>query len=323
VPTTSSPDPDDIFAGVDLSEVYVPADVTELAERSILASRTAPPDVAAPAEALVRLSGEGVQRNRIGARQATRIIGTLQEVLAAIGQSLNGNPTSRGQIPAVIRQRTALSLFPTAAAGSVQLRLEAPNFESTMQLGSLQETSLADQSAAALVTLMDEVGAVTVDDSAVVDHLRSLGPRVARQVGQLAGELVKDDVDLDLTWRRFAEAPQVGQLHRAKARQLREIIRQSRAEAQVIGLVGTLVTISTVRPAAIVLDSGRIVTLTVDDGMASSLLPFFGERVEVQVEETVTREDASGRETVKYLLVGIAAAGADQHGEEPLDAPTE
>jgi hypothetical protein len=323
VPTTSSPDPDDIFAGVDLSEVYVPADATELSERSILASRTGPLEVAAPAEAIVRLSGEGVQRNRIGARQASRILGTLQEVLAAIGQSLSGNPTSRGQIPNFIRQRTALNLFPVPAAGSVQLRLEAPILESTLQFGTMQDANLADESAADLVKLMEEVSEVTIDETPVVEHLRSLGPRVARQVQQLATELVRDDVDLDLTWRRFSERPQIGRLHRERARLLREIIRQSRAEAQIITLVGTLVTISTVRPAAVVLDSGRIVTLTVDDGLTSSLVPFFGQRVEVEVEETVTHEEASGRETAKYQFVSIAAARTNQHGDDPLDAPIE
>lgn len=324
--TTSSPDPDNLLDGIDITDIYVPADAIELAQRSILASQITPPDVAAPAEAVVRLSGEGVRRNRIGVRQASRIIGGLQEVLAAIGQALVGNPTARGQIPALIRARTALNLFPAAAAGSVQIRLEAPIVSMTSQLGGLEDRvdNLASDAASTLVQLMDEVASTEFDDSVVVQHLQRLGPRVARQVQLLASELVVDDVDLDLTWRRFAEAPEVGRLPHDRARLLRDIIRRNRVESQIITLVGTLVTISTVRPAAIVLDSGRIVTLSVDGGMAAGLREFFTQRVAAQVEEVVTHEDASGRERVQYQLVNVELATSHQEGDEAtLDGPAE
>jgi len=316
--TTSDPDPDDLLTGIDLSDIYVPADATELAQRSILASQVIPLDVTAPAEAVLRLSGEGVRRNRIGARQAARIIGSLQEALAAIGQSLTGNTTSRGQIPAFIRARTALNLFPATAAGSVQIRLEAPIINSTPPFGGLDDQldNLASDAATALVALMNEATATTFDESAVVDHLRQLGPRVARQIQLLANELVTDNLDLDLTWRRFAQAPEVGHLTREQARLLRDIIRRHRVESQIITLVGTLVTISTVRPAAIVLDTGRIVTLTTEGNDPAGLRDFFTQRVAVQVEELVTYEDASGRERIQYRLLNVRLAATQQEGDD-------
>lgn len=316
--TTSNPDPINLLEGVDLSDIYVPADVVELSQRSVLASRSTFADITAPAEAVLRLSGDGVRRNRIGARQASRILGSLQEVFAAIGQSLSGSPTSRGSIPNIIRQRTALNLFPATAAGSVQLHLETAIDNSTMPLDSLERPNLADEAAGVLMALMDEVGSVD-DDTTLIDHLRTLGPRVARQVQILSTTLVRDDVDLDLSWRRFAERPQVGQLHRDQARRMQDAIRRSRVDVQIIPLVGQLVTVSRVRPAALVLDSGRILALQVDEELTSGLGPYFDQRVRIEAEESITHQESTGRSQAQYRLIRLELASETQTDGEQLD----
>lgn len=316
--TTSGPEPRDLLSDVDISDLHAPADTAELAQRSVQASLPATSDVAAPAEAVVRLSGVGVQRNRVDVRQATRIIGSLQEVIAAIGQALMGQPTSRGQIPVAIRRRTALSLLPVPVPGSVQLVLEAPADNGNLSFEGVGREDLASSAASELIKIMERADTAELDEESLVENLKALGPRVARQLQRLASELAGDAIDLEFAWRLFAGESETGHLAERNARRLRDVIRVSRVEAQEVRLVGTLVTISTVRPAAIVLDSGRVLTLEVDEGRNSELLPFFEHRVAVDAEEAITVEDATGRERAKYHLLRIAFASATDKSDEPV-----
>lgn len=73
---------------------------------------------------------------------------------------------------------------------------------------------------------------------------------------------------------------------------------------------------------AVVLDSGRIVTLAVPDGVARELVPHFNTRVRAEVEETVTHEKASGRERVRFQLLSVVAAEANQLGDDPITDST-
>jgi predicted nuclease of predicted toxin-antitoxin system len=202
------------------------------------------------------------------------------------------------------------------APGSVQLRLEGPIVEATTPLAGMEPVLLIDLAAGQLVGLMSEVADPQLDEDVVVGHLRSLGPRVARHIQTLAAELLSDDVDLDLSWRRFGKPPEVGQLHRQNASLLRDIIRRSHVENEPITLVGQLVTISRVRPAAIVLDSGQIVTLMVDEQLSADLGPFFNQRVRIEAEETVTHQAATGRDKYQYRLLAVDLAAADDSSDD-------
>lgn len=314
---TSEPDPLAVFRGLDLTGIEPARDMAELAQRSILASRERVPDVSAPAEVMVRLSGEGIRRNRIDARKASLIIGHIQEVFSAIGQALSGSPTAKGPIPALIRQRTALNFFPVPTAGSVKFWFEAP-FESstaTAEFPMMAESSLADQAAAALVEIMDKTN-LTLEVDDLVGRLRTLGPRAARQIQRLASDLVSDDINLDLTWRKFGEPPTTGSLPYEYARRLRDAIKSYKVDVQEVTLVGTLVTVSRVQRSGLVLDSGETISLNVEEGLVGQLGQYFDQRVRVTTEESVTHHEATGRDVPSYRLLTIGLASEAERGDD-------
>lgn len=303
--TTSNPegltDPLAELRRLDLGDIRA-SDFTELAQRSLAGVLEA--GAVPAASAVLHLSGDAVVANSVGVREAAHVLTNLQDVISAIGQALTGPITTRGAIPQAIRAQTALSLFPTPTPGSVQFHLAAPSEQTEPTLPGLEVEPMAGRAAKTFVEVLSEVGG---DESRLVARLQELGPRVTRSLQAMAGQLIADGLDVDLTWRPFATAPVYGQLHRGEAAVLQEVIRRTRIDIRSITLVGYLVTVSRVQPASIILTGGERIPLEVDGELVPSLGPLFDRRVRAEAEETVMVSEATGQRRLRHQLVSIEA----------------
>jgi hypothetical protein len=302
---TSPSDPLDFLRSLDLT-AYRAEDLLELTQRSMQGSSSDVSPVTGFTEAVIRMSGEGVQNNRVGAMEASRVLGGIQEVLSAIGQAVLGQSTTRGQVPLDIRRATSLLLFPAPTTGSVQLHLQVA--EDIASLPGLEMEDLAQVSATRLFSLLDVVAGFHENDDEVVTRLKELGPRVAGRLRTLSSHLITDRIDLDLTWRTFAQPPRRARMHRTEAAHLKQAILRHRVDVKRVILVGYLVTVSTVQAASIAVDGGDRVPLEVSSELASTLGRYFDKRVRAETEEVVVHRDTTGRDKFHYRLLSIELA---------------
>jgi hypothetical protein len=309
--TTSDPDPLAFLRSLQAPKIEPAADAVELGQRSVLSAVGQGSDLEGVRELTVRLAGEGVVGNAVEVRTAATILTGLQEVFSAIGQTMRGAPTARGAIPFAIRRETELFFSAPPSPGSIQFHLQAATGYELGQLpGMAPAHLLIDQVAVEFLSLVGEAESATPDPE-VLGHLRRLGPRVARQVSLLTTGLVEDSVDLDLTWRQFGHAPQRAFLRHTRASLVRDVIARHHIDVQEVVIVGRLVTISTVSPAALVLPNGRVVSLDVDRELARQLAPLYEHRVRAAVQETTVSTEVGARGRPRYRLIDIRAADSE------------
>ena len=81
-------------------------------------------------------------------------------------------------------------------------------------------------------------------------------------------------------------------------------------------LTGLLATVSSIAKAELLADSGERIKMSVDALVASTLGPFYNQRVTVQAEQTTAWSTSTGKETRSFSLVEVHLAET-----EPPSAP--
>jgi hypothetical protein len=297
------------------ADVEVISDPEELARQGIRAhvediGGFLPPDLP---EVDVRLHGPGVPAHDIPVREATAILTSLQETVASIGQALSQHKTtSSGPINAQILKSTELRMSPTVLPGSVVFHLTGPGEDITGEeaLALTGTETLVDAAMRELFALVEQSQKTAeLETAGLLAHdLRRFGPRVAKHLSDLTGNVISDEIDLDLSWRTPRGQRQWASLQRHSAQTLQDAIKLNEVKSSRVELTGVLTTISLTHKAELRMLDNRRVQISANDKLAASLGPFFNERVTVVAEETVRWSINTGRETRTYRMLDIRHA---------------
>ncbi|WP_020419050.1 hypothetical protein [Amycolatopsis sp. ATCC 39116] len=296
--------PADFFSGVDLSSVPAWETANELAALSI-AAFAADQDGDQQSRGVIRLHGDAVENHSIPVRTTIRVLGALQDLVAAVATALRGEPAGlRGRIPEVARAATELRLVAEPLPGSLVLKFAAgpTDTASDPRPALWHEVTLADRSMHRLIDLIRE--ADPLDREQLLSELRPLGPRVARQLVKLAEAVIDDEVLLDLSWQEAGRATDRAAVRRSTAVALRDAITEARVDVDRTTLVGVLQTVSQVRALDLLLDNGDRITLEASDDVRADLGPMYNHRVEVLAEVRV-RTSGTGQDRARYQLISV------------------
>jgi hypothetical protein len=290
------------------------SDPAELARQSIRAhleeiGGIVPPDLP---EVDIRLHGPGVPGHDIPVREAAGILTALQETVASIGQVLSRRTTASGPINAQVLKSTELRLSPELDPRSVVFHLTGPGEDvSGDEAPALTgNDTLVDVAMRELFTLVMQSASADEPEAAgsLARELRRFGPRVAKHLAELANHVVKDEIDMDLTWRTPRGRRQRATLERHTAQTIRDAIKLNEIETLRVELTGTLITISTTKKAELKTVDQGAVRIAVDDRLTASLGLFFNHRVVILAEQTTRWSTDTGHETRSYRMLDIRLA---------------
>jgi hypothetical protein len=258
----------------------------------------------------IRLHGPGVPGHTIPVRDAAAILTSLQETLASIGQALTHQPTAQGPIHSQVLKATELRMSPTVGLGSIVFHLNGPAEEvSGDEAVALTGTdTLVDAAVRELFAIVEHSEAGELGTGTLADELRRFGPRAAKHLSDLVDRVVKDEIDVDFTWRSPAGRRRRASLHRRSALVIHEAIKRNEVETTIVELTGTLVTVSKVTKAELQTDEYGRIRLSVDDDRAAMLGPFYNQRVLVLAEQTTKWSMNTGQETRTFRLLDIRMA---------------
>ncbi|MFJ2648294.1 hypothetical protein ACIO1C_16350 [Streptomyces sp. NPDC087420] len=257
----------------------------------------------------VRLHGRAIGGHEVPVRQATSILGSLQDVVSACGQAVARKITAAGSMPGAILRATELRMSPALGFGSVVFHLGGASEVVTGDEfpGTTGTETLLDRVFGELFAVLDFVAKNQIPDSVTVEHLRKLGPRFAKHLNELAKEVMDSEIDIDLAWRSSSSSAD-STLKRPGALALKDAIERNREEVSSEYFQGVLSTVSMlVRPQLVMFD-GRRIDMAVDVQVAANLGMYYNRQVAVEVEQRRLWSIATERETLSYKLLHIELA---------------
>jgi hypothetical protein len=284
-------------------------DADEVARRSIRAHLAATRGLVPPdrPEVDIRLHGPGVPSQEVTVRDAAAILLSVQETVASIGQALRHDPTLQGVIQTQILKATEFRLSPEIGGGSVVFHLLGAGEPITgNEVAELTGTdTLIDAAMTHFLSLVDQSAGTGPDSSTLARDLRPLGPRTAKHLSDLIKRVIGDEIDIDMTWRNPAGRRRTATLSRDPAMVLERAITLNKVDKQAIEMAGLLEAISAQGKAELRTDSSRI-HMTVDEGLATELGPFYNKPVRATVEQTTTWSMNTGKETKTFRLLNLS-----------------
>lgn len=275
---------------------------------------------AEPTEVVIRLHGGGVPGHKVAVEHVTPLLEEIQRAIKWIGSSIRREFDEKNIVPATgsagprkktsIGDATRLYLQPQFGAGSLIFHLTADDPgepEDDAAVGGPQE-SLLDRSAQRLLDVLSTAQEDTGEDlSALTVSVRQMGARAAAAVGRVAESVVKNEIDIDLTWSSAVGSRQTARLRRRGALAIQDAVQRNRVQTRSIDLVGVLETASVGKDLIrVVASDGRDYRLSVAPELGRRLGPLLNQRVAVRAEETTVWKNG-GNEDRKYALVAIDA----------------
>lgn len=254
----------------------------------------------------VRLHGRAIPGHEVPVREATSILGAIQETVSACGQAVAKKVTSAGSIHAAILRATELRFSPALGFGSVVFHLGGSSEQVTGdELPEMTGTeTLLDQVFRTLFKIIDTAQRDDLSKASPTEDLRLLGPRTISHLNDLVKEITESEIDVDFAWRSRAEQSKAT-LGRRGALALRDAIERTKEEVTTQRIRGILSTVSTLVHPQLLADDGRKINLSVTPESAAHLGAYYNRRVEVQVEQTRNWSITTGRETYAYRLIKI------------------
>lgn len=248
-----------------------------------------------------RIFPESANTHEVPARKLGGILTSTQELIDALGQASQGEPTVRGPLPADLLQKTRVNVshsFP----GSFGVQFRAAQFSDL-----LGESALA----AAMGELANLLLAQDYEDL-LSNKLHSLKGRVASKYRRLLKELVDIDSGIDLEWGSVEQnAGGKFQLTASQVRSAYTIVdRIDIAMAEEVTVAGKLVGFNsrTKRYEILSGDDGRTYAGRVaDDARLEVLNPAIGQFYEADIRMLVETQSSSGDELVRWVLVRLGA----------------
>lgn len=242
--------------------------------------------------------------HEVPARKLGGILTSTQELVDALGQAAQGEPTVRGPIPAELLQRTKINV--------------SHSFKGSfgVQFRSTQYSDLLDQSliAAALRELFNLLQAEDSEDL-LSNKLHALKGRVASKYRRLLKELSDIDSGLALDWGSVN--PNGGGEFELSAEQVKRayaiVDRIDIEMAQEITVSGKLIGFNsrTQRYEILSSDDGRKYSGKVSDEAKIEVLnPAIGQYYEADLRMLVETQSSSGDELIRWVLVRLGATSA-------------
>lgn len=257
----------------------------------------------------VRLHGRSIPGHEIPVREATSILGSLQEAVSACGQAVAKKATAAGSVQSAILRATELRLSPALGFGSVVFHLggAAESLEGDEAPDGIGSDILLDRVFRDLFAILNSVASDDLGETTTVDSLKLLGPRTVRHLNDLAKEVTESEIDIDLSWLNGSGSANAS-LHRRGALALKDAIQRTREEVEQKTFHGTLSTVSTLVHPQLLADDGQRIDMSVSPEEAARLGDYFNRRVVVEVEQTTTWSVTTGKETLRYRLLTIGFA---------------
>lgn len=276
-----------------------------------------------PTEVVVRLHGDGVHGHKVAVEHATPLLEEFQKAIKWIGSSIRreldekhiaapkGSSRSK-QKKASIGDATRLFLQPQFGAGSLifHLTADAPaTDDGGAELGP--QESLLDRSVQRLIAVVVEAQEDRGDDmSALTVSVRQMGSRAAAAVGRMAENVVKHEIDIDLTWSNAVGTRRTARLRRRGALAIQDAVQRNRVQKETIEVAGVLETASVGKDLIrVVGGDGKDYRMSVDAELGRRLGPLLSQRVVVRAEETTIWKNG-GNEEHKYTLLAIEPESA-------------
>ncbi|WP_214465603.1 hypothetical protein [Microbacterium flavescens] len=183
-----------------------------------------------------RFTGALPAAHAIGVREATTILGALQEVLSEVGAALRDQSPKRGPLPADILAETELQLSPQVAPGSVIFAMSPARDEALFDASTLLGDALAE-----VFELFDQVELPASSGGTpdtVSDSLRRFGPRTARQLVRFAGALKEHSLNLDVGIARSGSRPKGSRITTSGAGFLESLAENATKRTNEVEIVG-------------------------------------------------------------------------------------
>lgn len=268
-----------------------------------------------------RFTGDLPSAHEIGVREATAILGELQEIVSEVGAVLRDESPRRGPLPAEVLKATELRLSPRVRAGSVIFTMHPAHDESLF--GSGRET--LDDALTSIFSLFDKVErpvtAGVMSTSDVADALRNYGPRTARHLVKFADALQKSGLNMDLGVAVSGRPIRGSRISRAGAGFLEKLAADATTRTLEVELVGRVRNLGTDNKHKFVDDERGLITMTADAEVTGVLYESFGQaRVRVVASETESITKATG--ATNYRFHAVRAVLADQADSATRKSPT-
>ena len=210
------------------ADVEPTSDPGELARRSIRAHRedmgeTVPPE---PPEVGIQVHRPGHPEQGLSARETRPILAVLQELITSIGRDV----TQMGAFGVL----TSAAIFPGLQIGSgplsgpVLLWRTEPGDEVPGNVAFFAgDEMVADATMSTLFAIIDHSGNASDanDDGELALELRRLSPQSTQQLSSLADTVMRDGIELDLTWRTARGHRQKTRLPAHSASTLQDVIK--------------------------------------------------------------------------------------------------
>jgi len=261
-----------------------------------------------------RFTGALPAEHSIGVREATTILGALQDVVSEVGAAIRDDSPKRGPLPAAILAETELQLSPQVAPGSVIFAL-APSRDDTL----FDSSTLLNDALSEVFTLFDQVerpASTGGTPDSVSDSLRRFGPRTARHLVRFAGALREYSLNLDLGIARSGARPTGSRISSAGAGFLESLAQKATKREREISIVAEVHSLGKDHRYRLnTADRGRI-SVHGAEAITDVLQEAFRHNsVVLTLLETESVNLATGAVTYDFLAISAAAAGdAD---EEP------
>ena len=248
-----------------------------------------------------RFTGDLPGTLEIGVREATMVLGELQEIISEVGAVLRDESPRRGPLPAEVLRATELRFAPQVLPGSVIFTLHPAHDEALFASGD----STLDDALGSIFGLFEKVerpvssGATTPIE--VADALRDFGPRTARHLVKFAGALDQSGLNMDVGVVAAGRPTRGARISRAGARFLGTLAEDATTRTVDVDLVGRVHNLGTDNKHRFDdVERGRI-TMTADAAVTAVLLESFDvSRVRVRASETESVKSATGATKYHY-----------------------
>lgn len=203
---------------------------------------------------VLRLTGDGVIGHSISLSAASSMLFNFQQLVTAIGASLEGNRSSRGKLPKAVKEETELNLTASPMPGSVVLNFEPNHSEQSKDSGSqfalpldnTEKTSKPPLAERAVDEFLALFGFADLDGEGnqVIDGVEKAGPRVTKALEEFSSALIRHDIDVDLKWQRKGGRRQRILIKSKQAKTLTELLQEMETKTGNISVVGRIQKIS-------------------------------------------------------------------------------
>lgn len=183
-----------------------------------------------------RFTGALPSMHSIGVREATTILGALQDVISEVGAALRDESPKRGPLPSGVLAETELQLSPQVSPGSVIFAL-TPSRDDAL----FGESTLLAEALTEVFGLFDQVerpASTGGTPQTVSEALRRFGPRTARHLVRFAGALKDHALNLDVGTARSGSEPSSSRISTAGAGFLRSLAESAATRTTDIELIG-------------------------------------------------------------------------------------